>query len=208
MRHSTEKFTGLSGSLRPARGFSLIELIITIVVIGILGTVGASMLIDTHSAARQVDAGNKVAVDARYALERIAREIREVNYVAGAYTVATMTASQFTFTKTKDVNNVPTNVTVSIAYASPNLALQYSLPAVTQTLSDHVQAFTFSYLDVDGCPTAVLTGGVVGSKGTDGLPNCVTPGTIRYVQLTLTLNDPASGQPIVQRTRAALRNTA
>ncbi|NJD36059.1 MAG: prepilin-type N-terminal cleavage/methylation domain-containing protein, partial [Betaproteobacteria bacterium] len=67
---------------RRPHGFTLIELIIVVIVIGIMAAVLAPLAV---SSLRAYDAvlGDVVVLDKlRYATERLAREIREVDYVA------------------------------------------------------------------------------------------------------------------------------
>lgn len=171
--------------LRGNHGFTLIELIITIVLLGLLGAVGVTMISDSFDTSRRIDASETNSGQARYALERMAREIREVKYSGGAYSIATRTASSMVFTKGNDV-------TVTLTSSGGNLTLAYSSPATTATLANRVDNFALAYYQADG----------------------VTPATsnsdIRFVQISLTLYDSSSGsiggRSIAQRIRIALRN--
>ena len=106
------------------------ELVITVVVMGILAVVGVSMISDSFTTARVVNAGQSNANDARYAVERLAREIREIKHVnkATGYGISTMTGSKLVFTR-------PDNVVVTIDVNSSNLTLGYSSPATVSTLA-------------------------------------------------------------------------
>ena len=173
-------------SRRHNSGFTLIELIISIVLIGLLAAVGSSMIVDSFSTTRMVNAGTASAAQARYALERLAREIREVQYVSAttSYTITTMTASKLVFVN----GTTPTN-TITINSGAGNLTLQYSSPLATSTLSGQVTSFSLTYFQNDGTTTA--------TSNSD----------IRFVVITLTVTDPTSGQSTAQRTRVALRNS-
>jgi prepilin-type N-terminal cleavage/methylation domain-containing protein len=180
-------------------GFTLVELIISIMLVGILGAVGSSMISDSFTTARIVNAGNANASNARYALERLARQIREVKYyassgTAGNYCISTWTASKMVFTQDSShtANACGTgDVTVTINYGSPNLTLQIS-PGATSTLSSNVASFTLSYLNAANATATDNT------NGTNG---------IRFVMITLTITDSTNGQTISERTRVALRNS-
>jgi prepilin-type N-terminal cleavage/methylation domain-containing protein len=182
-------------TIRRSSGFTLVELIISIVLIGILAAVGSSMIADSFTTTRMVNAENASEGQARYALERLAREIREVKYVSsgatGNYCITTMTATNLVFTKT--VSGTPSAVcgtadtTVNINYSSPNLTLGGAF-LTTQVDTTAAIPFRFNYYQSDGTTTATNTL------------------DIKFIQITLTVKDPTSGQSISQRTRVALRN--
>lgn len=166
------------------------------VLIGILAAVGSTMIVDSFTTTRTVNSGNASAGQARYALERLAREIREVKFASsgatGVYCITTKTATNLVFNKmtAASTNRTDCNtevITVTIITNGSNLTLGYSSPAVTSTLSGQVSSLSLAYLDVDGNPTADNS-------------------AIRFVQITLSVTDPTSGQSISQLTRVALRN--
>lgn len=176
-------------------GFTLVELVISIMLIGILGAVGSSMISDSFTTTRMVDANDASMGQARYALERLAREIREIKYVSGTgtYCINTMTATNLAFYKTSgtlDPTCSTNTITIAILNSGSNLTLQYSSPAVTSSLSNQVDTngFQLLYYQKDGT-TAATSGS-----------------NIAFVQIKLTVKDSTSGQSISQRTRVALRN--
>ena len=188
---------------RHSCGFTLIELIFSIALLGILGAVGSSMIVDSFNTTRMVDADNASTGQARYAVERLAREIREVKFVVtggvGNYcinTPATNPTSNLVFYKTSGTfsnTTCATNaISTTINLSATNLTLGYSSPAVTTTLSSNVSSFTLAYYDLAGNLLA--------------LP--VDTSAIRFVVITLTMADPNGGSNsgISQRTRVALRN--
>ena len=63
---------GAPNMLREA-GFTLVELIIAIVLLGILGAVGSTMILDSFTTTQLSNASTASAGQARYALERLAR---------------------------------------------------------------------------------------------------------------------------------------
>lgn len=175
-------------------GFTLVELVISIVLIGILATVGSSMIVDSFTTTRMVNADNASTAQARYALERLAREIREIKYdsTGGNYCITTMTTTppKLVFYKTSGAysSTCSTNVdTVTIDTSGSNLRLGYSSTGVTSNLSNQVSSFSLAYYDIADNTTA-------------------STGAIRFVVITLTVTDPTSGQSTSQRTRVALRN--
>jgi prepilin-type N-terminal cleavage/methylation domain-containing protein len=171
---------------RKQRGFTLIELIITIVILGILAVVGSSMISDTFTTSRMVNASQASADEARYAVERLAREIREVKYAGAAYGISsTMSPSASNMVFTRTINGA--DVTVTINKSGTNLTLGYSSPAATSTLSSQVSGFTLGFLKLDNTATTLAS-------------------DVRFVVITLTVTDATSGQSITQQTRVALRN--
>ena len=172
------------------------ELIITIVLLGILGAVGSTMISDSFKTTRLVDASEASKAQARYAMERLAREIREVKYDGvSSYCITTMTTSppKLVFYKTNGTYATTCNTnadTVTIDTSGANLRLGYTVAGVTTTsnLSDQLGSFALDYLN---------TAGVTGA----------TAANVRFVVIQLTVTDPVSGVSISQRTRVALRNS-
>ena len=168
------------------RGFTLIELVMVTVVLGILATVSVTLLVNSFRAYETNQTNLVTLSKLRYATERMAREIREVRYAGGNYAIV-MGATTLQFTKSDAAGTV-----VTINGAAPPLAtLRYStpLPAMTATLTDQVAAggLQFEYFDINNNDVGVTTA------------------TVAYVDVSLTLTDPNSGAA-AQRTRIALRN--
>lgn len=164
-----------------ARGFTLIEMSMVIVILGILAAATTPLLTNSFRA-YETNQSNMVTLSKlRYATERIARELREVRFNGTNYEIASMTANTLSFTK----NDVASTI-VTIASAPPLATLQYSTPAMTSTLTDQVTSLQFEYYDISDAAT---------SSNVD----------VAYVDVVLTLTDPNSGAA-VQRTRIALRN--
>lgn len=183
---------------RPKQGFSLVELVVAIVLLGILGAMGSTMLSNSFTTTRLVNDSQASQAEARYVMERLMREIRELKYLqAGYYCIDTMTASRLVFDKRsnnlsldKDSCSTATN-RVTINYSAPDLTLSYATPALSATLTNRVAlgGFALSYFESDGTTLA--------SSGA----------SVYFVDIALTLND-ATGEPgIVQRARVALRNS-
>jgi len=173
------------------RGFTLIELIISIVLLGLLGTVGVTMFSDSFDTTRWINANQGSSAKSRYALERLERELREIKIVGGAYctgalanpsTSLTFQQRQANSTDTTNCNSEVNPITISLATGV--LSLQKS--GTSSPLTDGVTAFSLNFLDKDNNPTTDNT-------------------ALRLVVIDLTLND-TSGQAIAQRARVALRN--
>lgn len=166
-----------------ARGFTLVEMVMVIMVLAVIAVVLTPMMLKGIQAYEGTHSTLNTLEKLRYATERLAREIRATDYSGGAYTINMATTPPLTFTK---ADSTPVTVTtagsnVSLAYAAP-------APVVSAVLTDELSSLAFAYYRADGATTA--------SAATD----------VRYVQITLTLTNPANGQAYSQRTRVALRD--
>lgn len=184
------------------RGFTLIELVISIVLLGLLGAVGVTMISDTFDTTRWINANQASSAKSRYALERLERELREVKFLStGYYCTGTLTnpATSLTFkqpfgTSKADCTTPADNISIVIDLtgtpsATTPVSLRLQKSGTTSTLTDGVTAFSLHFLKGDGVTETTSNNG----------------GDLRFVVIDLTLND-ASGQAIVQRARVALRN--
>jgi prepilin-type N-terminal cleavage/methylation domain-containing protein len=197
-------------------GFTLIELIISIVLLALLGTVGSTIFKDSFTTARLVDAEAGSEGGARYALDRLAREIREIKYntTNSSYCISP-TASDTTADRLVFYRTIPgstyvaacalsiSTYTVTIARTGANLNMGYTyfhpptLPAdvismpLSNTVSNPVSTKFLDYLDATG----------------NSLTAPPSASDVRFVLITLVVTDPISGQSISQRTRVALRNS-
>jgi prepilin-type N-terminal cleavage/methylation domain-containing protein len=163
-------------------GFTLIEMVMVIVILGILAGLTAPIFSQGLTAARLTTENLHTLAKLRYATERLAREIRQVNYNGSAYDVSTMTGSSLVFTKDDTVTT-----TVSITHSGSNLTLAYGTPSVSGVLADEVSSMSLAYYDADGAVTASST-------------------DLAFVEINLTLQNPTTGGSYSQRTRVALRD--
>jgi prepilin-type N-terminal cleavage/methylation domain-containing protein len=171
---------GFPPSVPASRGFTLVEMVMVMVLLGILAAVGAPMIANGMRVANSVAPNLTTLSQMRYATERVVRELREVSHASGAYGFTSLASStSLTFTKTNGTS-------VTIAYASPNLNLTDT--GTTRALTTQASAFALAYLDIAGVATVSTT-------------------LVRFVDVLLTLQDPTTGATYTQRTRVALRNT-
>lgn len=125
--------------MRRGAGFSLVEMIVVIVLLGILAALGSQMLgktVESFAFSRDVTRGDW---QARVALERLTRDLRMVRAPANLTIVP---ATAITFSDT-DGNNVIYSLSGS------------SLMRNTQPLADGIGNLAFTYLRSDGNTAAV-----------------------------------------------------
>ena len=188
MMHMASPLTPtLSLRERGQRGFTLIEMVMVLVILGILG-VTLSALLSTGVGAFM--AGNEV-VDTmsklRLSSERIARELRTVRRdptTPANFDFISRTATSVQFRRLE--NDGATVTTVTLNTSGTNLRLAYNTPAGTFTLSDQVGSFTLGYLQQDGAAAT-------------------SNANVAFVDIELNLTD-GNGNSYPQRTRVALRN--
>lgn len=189
-------------------GFTLIEMVIVIVVLGIMAAM-LSPLVLSSLRAYDDTLDNVIVLDKlRYATERLAREIREVNYSGGSYqfdgtyTSGGMGTNSMKFVRSYYDSSIPPgvttrDVTITGTPADGAVKLEYSDMTSTgtgpQVLADDLSSLAFAYFDADG------------HNATTSPSATVTASNVRFVEITLTLS-PQNGQPYVQRTRVELRN--
>lgn len=185
--------------MKHERGFTLIELVIVAIIAAIMAAVITPLALSSLRAYDNTLSNLIVLDKLRYATERLAREIREVNYTSGSFSYAftSMGANSMAFTRTfydssgnatsntvtVDTGTVPNTIgtSVRLTYLTPNIG-----PMV---LTDQLGSLAFAYFDKDGCTSPACT---------------ITTNNVRYVEIALTLMH--NGNPYTQRTRVELKN--
>jgi len=129
-------------SLFRSGGFTLIEAVITMIVVGVLATIGATVL---SGGFRNYFLGREIAQDdaqGRLALERMSRELRAVRSTAD---LDISVQNQVSFT---DLSG--TAIAYRLNAASQIERSQNGVAGTYQPLADNVSALTITYLHNDG----------------------------------------------------------
>ncbi|MBT3309105.1 MAG: hypothetical protein HOL04_01095 [Gammaproteobacteria bacterium] len=172
-------------SKRNISGFSLFEVVLVLMLMGIVVTISGLMLLQAIKANDEVRNGWDTLGKLRYAGERLAREVRTVRRAPTdltAYEITNWSASSLAFTRTD-------GTTVSIDYSDPEDKVEITYPsllATPQLLVDQVTSFSISYLQINHADVAT------------------TLNDLAYVVMELTLSD--EGALYQQQVEVNLRN--
>ena len=160
-------------------GFTLVELIIVITIIGIIAGVVGYILLGAVEGWTFKAKRNDLLWDGRLAINRMAREIREIKNLTS---VTTASSSQFRFT---NVNNN------SIIYSLSGADLNRTKDGSANILAQNVSNLSFTYYDSSGAGIATPT---VSPSATN----------IRRVRINLTLTN--GGQNFYAQSDSVPRN--
>jgi len=177
---------------RKISGFTLIELLIVMVILGVLSVVLLPLLSSTMRSYNETQSDIRLLDQLRYATERLAREIREVDYqLASGFNFSNMASDGMAFTRrASDAEGETSLFNVIICSDQNQISLGYAnLCSNAYPLTEPVTRLTFDYLDENG-NTLVLSPPPL--RG------------VRSVQMTLILT--YQGRVFQQRTRVELKN--
>ena len=162
-----------------SQGFTLIEMVVVLLVVSVLSVVIGTVLLNGVRAYQGTSDALTVLSKLRYAVERIAREVRPIGFdsVTGSYSVTDMSPSRLAFSKFD-------NTQVVIEQVGTEVLMTYTPPGITSTLVDQVNQLNLGYLQMDG--TVATTANALG-----------------YIQIDLSLAN--NGQTYDQSSLAALR---
>jgi prepilin-type N-terminal cleavage/methylation domain-containing protein len=165
------------------RGFTLMEVTVSVVLLGILSVVGTTMISSSFYTTRVISTQHLAYSAARYAMERMSREIREMEYNTATSTLSlsSMTSTQLSFVKT----GMAGTSNVTFQYTAPTLSMSYP-PNASATLATNISSFSFTYLDADRLVTAI-------------------PNDVRFVRIAMTTS-PSGAQALSLVTQINLRN--
>lgn len=128
-----------------SKGFTLIEMVITIVIVGIIGGIAAMIIMQGVRAYSAEQSRSAAHYQARFAVERIAREARQIRSCADI----TGPANPSGTLSFKDINGNA----VAFSYAGGNLSRGANLLA-----SGITSAQPFTFLDSSGNQTTACPG--------------------------------------------------
>lgn len=165
------------------RGWSLMELILVLVIIGTLGVFVGPLLLNAITAYDRTHTAVVTLAKQRYAMERMVREMRDIRRTpadTASFDISSMAGTNFTFFKADGTE-------VAIALSGSTVTLGYTGTG-TGTLTDQVatSGLAFTYYLQDGTTTGA------------------TATTVAFVEVSLTL---AEGSATFEnRSRVDLRN--
>jgi prepilin-type N-terminal cleavage/methylation domain-containing protein len=161
------------------RGFTLIEIIIVITILGIIAGVVGFILLSTIDAWTFKFNRFELLSDGRLAMNRMLREIREIKDLTS---VTTASSSQFRFTNVNDVD---------VTYSLSSTNLNRTEDGTANVLAGNVSSITFTYYDANGDVISIPT---------------VSPGTtdIRRVRINLTFTK--AGENVYLQSESVPRN--
>lgn len=165
--------------MKKNKGFTLIEVIIVIIVIGIVSVIIGSMLLGVVKAWTFKFNRNDILWDGRLALDRMTREIRAIK---NSTSVTTATSSQFRFTDTGNKD---------ITYSLSSTNLNRTENGTANLLAENVSGLTFTYYNSSD---AVIPSPAVSPSATD----------IRRVRINLMLTK--NGQNVYLQSDASAKN--
>lgn len=195
--------------LSTSAGVTLLEMVLVIAVIAVLSGAAVPAIVGSFKAQAKTQDSGVMLDKTRYALERMAFEIRELSVGSISAMSATslafsrvdyapLTATTYTpTTRALTLNLTPPQILTgangtSINQCNGKLTLAYSTPALSPSgyvpvLADQVCDLSLAYYDQSNAATTTLT-------------------AVRYVQISLTQATTAGGAQVKQSTRIALRN--
>lgn len=173
---------------RKLQGFTLIELVITILILGILGSVVGVGLTESVLAFQTSNKVTDTTSKLRMASERLAREIRTVRRHpadTSSYHFTARDSDDMTFQRIASDGVSVETVTIDGSGGS-TITLGYGTDYI---LTDQVSSFTFNYYQADGSTASAHP---INSD-------------IAFVEFEIVLTD-GNGNTYPQKTRVALRN--
>ena len=167
-------------------GFTLIEMTLVIVLLGIFSKIGVNMITDSFSTTRIVNNGYAVTSSSRYAMDRLSREIRQAAFDISTQSPKISTASDSLLSFTK--SNLSAEESISIYLnGQQSLMLNNATLGSDAILAEHVTIFSLQYYDSNMVTTAIIS-------------------QIRFIKINFKMSE-AGAEPVELHTMVALRNS-
>lgn len=131
------------------QGFTLLELVLSVVILGIMAGILAPLFANTLSASATATSLMQAMANSSMAMQRLQREIRQVDFNGGAYTCDILSSASM-----RCVKNDSGATQFTISYSGTTITLTYSTPAASAPLLENVSSFQLRYLDADGAVTS------------------------------------------------------
>jgi prepilin-type N-terminal cleavage/methylation domain-containing protein len=138
MNRRSPSYAGFSSTT----GFTLIEIVITIVLVGVIGTIAAMIIMEGVAAYSEGDRDTALYYQARLGMDRMARDLRQIR--------STDDISTWTATDLRYIDAM--GAAAGFNWASP--ALRRWNGTGNDTLATGITTFNFSYLQQDGTTPA------------------------------------------------------
>ena len=179
------------------RGFTLIEMLVAMVIVGIMGIALVGFLRAQHQTVVRQNSGVLATQNARAAVDMLARELRNAGYsprgtVSGAQ-LTTIDADSVGWTADMNADGDTLDSSVGswderVAYYKQGTSLMRAVGgAAGDPVTDNVDSLRFTYLDADGNATA-------------------DPAVVEQVRIRLYYATPDGVQSGVIASQVALRN--
>lgn len=128
--------------MRNEKGFSLIEYMMVVVIMGVIIAIGAPLVFEATDAWLLQSKRKEMSESAKIAMDRMAREIRRIQ---SRTSVATANSSSFRFT---DIDGR------DITFDTSSATLRRTENSAVNTLADNVNSFSLIYYDANGATIA------------------------------------------------------
>jgi len=166
----------------PQRGFTLLEMVLSVVIIGVMAGILAPLFANTLSASAISSRSLDALADVSMAMQRMQREIRQIDFNAGSYQCDIMSGNAL-----RCVKNDAAQTQFYLSVSGKVLNLSYSSPAVAASLLDNVTSFQLRYLDSNSLATS-------------------DPALMTQVEIALSVNTADLSNVATLRTRVLLRD--
>jgi len=138
-------------------GFSLVELLIAMAISSIVLGAAVNTFIAQRRAYAQQEQVTQMTQETRAAMEMVTREVRMAGYNPASTSFAGITYNSTQVQIRADLNGdgdtADTNETIVYSYNNATQQLLRDTNGSSQPIADHIQAFTFDYLDGAGTST-------------------------------------------------------